>query len=145
MLKNEAQINLYSTNIWYNYAQYLLYPPYSVTLIVLYEDFTIQLANRMHSAFNKSIVFIRLLRLIVWYLIIEATLHYLYIPGLFSSPNNVIVHVDLYSLASIAYITGQFFHLKYVVIFGMPAFFAIFDRMTPPNGPICISRVCRYV
>ena len=39
---------------------------------------------------------------------------------------------------------GAFFHLKYVVIFGLPAIFALIDGMEPPDGPICISRVSLY-
>uniref|UniRef100_A0A915ECZ8 Uncharacterized protein n=1 Tax=Ditylenchus dipsaci TaxID=166011 RepID=A0A915ECZ8_9BILA len=39
---------------------------------------------------------------------------------------------------------GAFFHLKYVVIFGLPAVFARLDNMQPPKGPICISRVGLY-
>lgn len=40
--------------------------------------------------------------------------------------------------------SGQFFYLKYVVIFGVPSLFALIDGMTPPGPPICISRVSKY-
>lgn len=39
---------------------------------------------------------------------------------------------------------GQLFHVKYVVIFGVPAFFAALDGFRPPPPPICISRVSLY-
>lgn len=41
-------------------------------------------------------------------------------------------------------IVGQFFNLKYVVIFGLPAVFAHIDKMQPQDGPICIARVTLY-
>ncbi|GMS97582.1 hypothetical protein PENTCL1PPCAC_19757, partial [Pristionchus entomophagus] len=49
-----------------------------------------------------------------------------------------------YHMFSIAYILGQYFHLKYTVIFGVPSLFARIDGLTPPPPPICISRVSRY-
>lgn len=41
-------------------------------------------------------------------------------------------------------VSGVFFHLKYVVIFGLPSIFARFDNMDPLPGPICISRVTLF-
>ncbi len=113
-----------------------------MTLIVLYEDFNVQLANRMQNSHKSTLVF-RLIRLLLWYFLLEISLHFLYIPALFSSLHsiNIVKQLDLYSLASLAYLAGQFFHVKYVLIFGIPAWFAIADGMTPPHGPICISRV----
>lgn len=39
---------------------------------------------------------------------------------------------------------GQFFHLKYVVIYGFVSWFALIDNMQPPSGPVCISRIALY-
>lgn len=47
-------------------------------------------------------------------------------------------------VSCVAYVAGQFFFLKYVVIFGVPSFFALVDGMQPPGPPICISRVSKY-
>ena len=49
-----------------------------------------------------------------------------------------------YEVAAVAYIAGQFFHVKYVVIFGLNRLFALIDGLTPPGPPICISRVSKY-
>lgn len=40
--------------------------------------------------------------------------------------------------------SGSFFHVKYVVIFGLPSVFALLDGMEPKEGPICIQRVSLY-
>lgn len=54
-------------------------------------------------------------------------------------------HIKLLILVfSIAYIRGQFFHTKYVVIFGLYRLFAYIDGMTPPGAAICISRITKY-
>ncbi|EFO13009.1 hhat protein, partial [Loa loa] len=37
-----------------------------------------------------------------------------------------------------------FFHLRYVVIFGLPRIFALADNMEPADGPICINRLTLY-
>jgi hypothetical protein len=42
---------------------------------------------------------------------------------------------------SILLFLGNFFHLKYVVIFGLPSIFARLDNMQPKDGPMCIARV----
>ncbi|ETN69724.1 MBOAT family protein [Necator americanus] len=41
-------------------------------------------------------------------------------------------------------VLGIFFHMKYVVIFGVPSIFAKLDNMEPQPGPICISRVMLF-
>jgi len=46
--------------------------------------------------------------------------------------------------AKLQQILGAFFQLTYVVIFGLPSCFALFDGLQPPAGPICISRVSLY-
>ena len=57
--------------------------------------------------------------------------------NVFSMQLNVLVF-------SIAYIRGQFFHTKYVVIFGVPRLFSLLDGMEPSGAAICISRISKY-
>lgn len=40
--------------------------------------------------------------------------------------------------------SGVFFHLKYVIIFGIPSLFTLIDGLTPPGPPVCISRISKY-
>uniref|UniRef100_A0A914DN28 Uncharacterized protein n=1 Tax=Acrobeloides nanus TaxID=290746 RepID=A0A914DN28_9BILA len=136
------------------YAQYLFYPTYSITLIVLYEDFENQLnlvwkkVEKQETLWGPEMDFWffvkKAIRLIFWFYFIELFLHFIFVNALFNSPFTLISGLHPYEVSSLAYISGQFFHLKYVVIFGVPSLFAMVDGMQPPGPPICISRVSKY-
>ncbi|CAI5447013.1 unnamed protein product [Caenorhabditis angaria] len=127
--------------------QYFAYLPYSMTLIVTFADFLSQ--TRTTPAANPRISRIcrAALRLIFWYFAFEALLHVVHVNAIFAatSPGEIFARLNVYEIASIAYCCGQLFHVKYVIIFGVPAFFAReLDGMRPPCEPICISRVSLY-
>ncbi|XP_064600763.1 protein-cysteine N-palmitoyltransferase HHAT-like [Liolophura sinensis] len=82
-------------------------------------------------------------RVIFWAVVIEFTLHYFYFHSLQGSLS-VMMKVPLWGLAGIGYLHGQFFMMKYVVMFGFPACVAKVDGLNPPEGPKCISRICYY-
>ncbi|CAJ0579489.1 unnamed protein product, partial [Mesorhabditis spiculigera] len=126
---------------------YLLYLPFSITLIVLYEDFKKQLDNRKAANrwfyLTQSNLFFAI-RLAFWFLVLDLLMHFIYVNAIYSSPDTLLIGMNSYQLMSISYVVGQYFHIKYVVIFGIPALFAKIDGMQPPPGPICVSRVSRY-
>jgi uncharacterized membrane protein (DUF485 family) len=62
--------------------------------------------------------------------------------GMAMGSSNSFAYFHSYNIFNI--IPGAFFHLKYVVIFGLPAIFAHLDGLRPPLGPICISRISLY-
>uniref|UniRef100_A0A1I8ACR3 MBOAT family protein n=1 Tax=Steinernema glaseri TaxID=37863 RepID=A0A1I8ACR3_9BILA len=129
------------------FVQFLLYPPYTMTLIVLYEDFDRQMTQRENGDDPKNdfaTMAKKLLRLLFWAAFLDALHHVLYVNALFSSPFTLIKGLNNYKLASLAYTAGQLFHVKYVVLFGIPSWFALVDGMDPPGPPICISRVSKY-
>lgn len=85
-------------------------------------------------------------RVAFWTCVNDLVLHYLFFNAIFQDPF-VLERVKLVSLpqlASIAFISGQFFHTKYIAIFGFPSVVAKLDGMVPPWPPICISRVSLY-
>ncbi|VDM39408.1 unnamed protein product [Toxocara canis] len=136
------------------YAQYLLYPPYTSMLIVIYEDFDMQMSKvenqqqtekrwPLHLSFTWELLW-NLLRLIIWYFAFELLLHVIYVHSFFNVPFPPFDRFSNYELAATAYVNGQLFFWKYVIIFGIPSWFALFDGMSPPKPPICISRVSRY-
>ncbi|CAI2352310.1 unnamed protein product [Caenorhabditis sp. 36 PRJEB53466] len=121
---------------------YYAYLPYSMTLIVTFEEFTSQFETWLQKKEIdwqnlKSPIFFGA-RLVFWYYIFELLLHFIHVNALFNSPSSIV------NICAVAYVAGQFFHIKYVVIFGVPAFFAHLDGMRPPPPPICISRVSLY-
>uniref|UniRef100_A0A915EFA0 RNase H type-1 domain-containing protein n=1 Tax=Ditylenchus dipsaci TaxID=166011 RepID=A0A915EFA0_9BILA len=135
-----------------DYLEYLLYPMYSTALIVLFEDFHQQyesLRNRIGAKTEKALpsvrcILCRALRLIFWFYFLELALHFCHVNAFFNSPFTMLKGLHNYEKASIAYIAGQFFHIKYVLIFGIPRLFASIDGFSPPGPPICISRVSKY-
>ncbi|KAI6214417.1 MBOAT family protein [Aphelenchoides besseyi] len=83
-------------------------------------------------------------RLIFWFYLIELALHFTRVNVFFSAPYTLANNFHNYELFSIAYVRGQFFHTKYVVIFGIQRLFAHIDGMQPPGPAICISRISKY-
>lgn len=135
------------------YMQYLLYPPYTSMLIVIYEDFDKQMADveqqqeitkgMLPSSFSRELIW-KFARLVMWYFAFEFVLHFIYVHSFFNVPFSPFNRFSNYELAATAYVHGQMFFWKYVIIFGVPSWFALVDGMTPPKPPICISRVSRY-
>lgn len=142
-----------STNFVLNICEYLLYPMYSLTLIVLYEDFENQinaLRRRVMlnmwwpSNVNGQKLLFKAVRLLFWFIVIEIFLHYIYANAILQSAFTLITGLNNYEVACISYMAGIFFYLKYVIIFGLPSLFALIDGMAPPGPPVCISRISKY-
>ncbi|KHJ86650.1 hypothetical protein OESDEN_13591 [Oesophagostomum dentatum] len=106
-------------DVWQDHLVYLIYLPYSMTLIVLHDDFVGQLDRRLSHRSDPYRSFIDLRK-----------------SKALPRPRR--------EECAVAYVTGQLFHVKYVVLFGFPALFAYIDGLQPPPPPICISRVAHY-
>ncbi|CAD5221141.1 unnamed protein product [Bursaphelenchus okinawaensis] len=124
------------------FTEYLLYPPFCSTLIVLFDDFQKQRYNE--KKFNIKTTVCLAMRLVFWFSIIEMALHFLRFNAFFNAPFTTMKHLHNYKVVSIAYLAGQYFHTKYVVIFGVARLYAHIDGITPPKSAICISRVTKY-
>uniref|UniRef100_A0A1I7U692 MBOAT_2 domain-containing protein n=1 Tax=Caenorhabditis tropicalis TaxID=1561998 RepID=A0A1I7U692_9PELO len=127
---------------------YFSYLPYSMTLIVRFEDFHEQFES---WKLRKDVCWKSLrsatwfgIRLAFWFAFIDFLLHFIHVQALFNSPDSLVNSLNSYEVCAVAYVAGQLFHVKYVVIFGVPAFFAALDGFRPPPPPICISRVSLY-
>uniref|UniRef100_A0AAF5PHL9 MBOAT family protein n=1 Tax=Wuchereria bancrofti TaxID=6293 RepID=A0AAF5PHL9_WUCBA len=136
-----------SPSLFFRYIQYIFYPPYSIVLIVLFNDFDAEMTeieNGSMKCINYRILMIRLVRIIAWFIAFEIILHFIHVhavlvigPALFDTLNE-------YEIASVSYVNGKLFYMKYLLIFGIPSWFALADGMKPPAGPICISRIGNY-
>jgi len=83
------------------------------------------------------------LRIAFWTLFIEITLHYFYFSALMSDPG-VMNSLPRWALVGVGYCCGQFFMVKYVVIFGLPKVMTEFDQIKLVDRPKCISRIYLY-
>ncbi|KFD57948.1 hypothetical protein M514_01181 [Trichuris suis] len=119
---------------------YLYYFPYQLSLIVIYPKFRTQMES-IHTRKRNWLAAVWFgVRIAFWYSFIELMLHYMYFEAAIAD-RDLLEKIPLDTLSSLGLMIGQFFHLKYVVIFGFPAFFAKLDNMIPPALPICITRV----
>lgn len=53
-------------------------------------------------------------------------------------------HLLDWELAGLGIAMGHFFHLKYIVFYGLPCAWASAEGLTTPNLPCCVSRVHLY-
>lgn len=128
---------------FYNMFWYAFYLPYLNGLIVLYRNFPNQIEQRpnRNRDFKKTLWFG--FRILFWYLFIEFILHILYFNAIMSDPDYLYL-LSKDTLVTIGYAAGAMFQLKYVIIFGMPTFFAKLDKMQPLDTPTCINRITLY-
>ena len=84
-----------------------------------------------------------LARYAFWYLVTDAFCHVFYSSALSARPR-ILRTVDMWTLCGIGYAVGQFFHLKYTVMYGVPRAFFFADGMEDLPTPKCISRIHLY-
>ena len=57
---------------------------------------------------------------------------------------HIVNSLSMWALCGMGYAMGQFFHLKYVVMYGISSHIARTDGMEAPGHPACIGRVHLY-
>lgn len=78
-----------------------------------------------------------------WFVVNELILHAFYFSAL-QYDLDIMHKVNLWTLCGIGFAMGQFFHLKYVVFYGVPRPFLIEDSIDAPTPPKCIARIHLY-
>ncbi|GMR36853.1 hypothetical protein PMAYCL1PPCAC_07048, partial [Pristionchus mayeri] len=122
---------------------YAFYQPYLVSLIILYPDFERQLKERSTQQRDWRHIITFALRIAFWWGVTDLLLHFFYFESILLHTDDV-AKLDKNTFVALGMTMGQFFHLKYVVIFGLPSLFAKLDNMQPLDGPMCLARVCLY-
>uniref|UniRef100_A0A1B0CD87 Protein-cysteine N-palmitoyltransferase Rasp n=2 Tax=Lutzomyia longipalpis TaxID=7200 RepID=A0A1B0CD87_LUTLO len=93
---------------------------------------------------EKILIFLRdILLSIFWMVFLEGALHFFYVNNL-QTNENVVSQLDSWALYGFGYLLGQFFHIKYVIAYGIGMAFARMDDIDPPRKPKCISRIHLY-
>ncbi|KAL3982292.1 MBOAT membrane-bound O-acyltransferase family protein [Acanthocheilonema viteae] len=131
----------------FRYIQYLFYPPYSIILIVLFDDFDAEMTeieNSSSKRINYRVLLVRMVRIIVWFITFEMILHFIHVHAVLAVNPDLFNTLNEYQLASVSYVNGKLFYMKYLLVFGIPAWFALADGLKPPAGPVCISRISKY-
>eukprot|EP00092_Neocalanus_flemingeri_P032713 GFUD01035582.1.p1 GENE.GFUD01035582.1~~GFUD01035582.1.p1 ORF type:complete len:532 (+),score=158.44 GFUD01035582.1:59-1654(+) len=83
------------------------------------------------------------LRYGVWFTVTDVSLYFLYQQALTLHPS-IVSSLNLWALCGMGYFMGQFFQLKYVVMYGWSSFLARLDNVSAPPHPKCIGRIHLY-
>jgi len=98
------------------------------------------------SSFNKQYVFFTVtqaFRFLFWYLTIEIFLCIFYQNAISNYPAEV-ESLNMWAVCGLGYLMGQYFQLKYVMMYGTASYLARLDDVDAPREPICIARVHLY-
>jgi len=82
-------------------------------------------------------------RYLLWIAVTEMST-YITFQQAFTYHPHIVSSMSLWALCGMGYAMGQFFHLKYVVMYGMSSHLARLDGMEAPGHPACIGRVHLY-
>lgn len=85
----------------------------------------------------------QLIRISFWALFIEFQLHFLYYGALALHPV-MITRLPIWAVAAIGYCQGQFFMVKYLVLYGIAVQLSRFDGLSSIAMPRCISWVYSF-
>lgn len=88
-------------------------------------------------------LFLQLCRFSFWLFFTEICLHFIYVNATIFH-RDFVKNLDHLSLYGYGYTMGQFFHLKYVVMYGISTTLAEFENVKVPKTPRCIGRVHLY-
>ena len=94
---------------------------------------------------ERALAFLlRFSRYVFWWWVAELSLHFFHGSALRYHPH-LVEKQDAWTVAGIGLSLSQFFHLKYVIFYGIPRVFAVEDGITDaPPHPKCIMRIHRY-
>ncbi|XP_078599437.1 protein-cysteine N-palmitoyltransferase HHAT-like isoform X1 [Branchiostoma floridae x Branchiostoma japonicum] len=82
-------------------------------------------------------------RVAIWAVITEAAYHLLYFCEL-EQQISILENLPLMEVTGIGYLHVQFFHVKYMVLYGFSSTIAMLDGMEPPMFPRCVSALYSF-
>ncbi|XP_045460278.1 protein-cysteine N-palmitoyltransferase Rasp [Harmonia axyridis] len=127
-----------------NLLSYCLYLPVLFNgPFIFYSDF--KKNEQITLSFRERIIIIfkDLMRFIFWMIFIELALHFFYVNAT-SFQVGLVESFDDWALYGYGYLMGQYFHMKYLVVYGLSTSFAKFENIPVPSLPKCIGRIHLY-
>lgn len=82
-------------------------------------------------------------RCFFWFIFVNIALHFIYVNAT-AFQIELLQGLDLCTLCGYGYLMGQFFHIKYIVLYGLSTSLASFDNILVPALPRCIGRIHLY-
>nr|XP_020650259.1 protein-cysteine N-palmitoyltransferase HHAT isoform X3 [Pogona vitticeps] len=84
-----------------------------------------------------------IIHIFIWWWLAELMIHCMYMHAICSSPS-LLGTVTHWTLGGLALAQVQFFYVKYLVLFGVPALVMRMDGLTPPALPRCVSTIYSF-
>lgn len=124
------------------YAFYI--PLFFTGPLIVYKDFHMQeKLSQPCSRERLRDILLNIVRIMFWTFVNCTILHFFYAHALIE--NSVVLGKEnRWVLTAVGYFVGQFFMMKYIVIFGLPAQLARIDGFEPPTVPACVSYIYCY-
>lgn len=107
-----------------------------------YEASLNQTPVSLHRSWWTNLV-IQVLRYLLWICVTDISLYFLYQHS-FSHHVQIVDELSMWALCGMGYMMGQFFQLKYVVMYGTSSLLARLDQVDAPPHPKCIGRIHLY-
>lgn len=134
---------LHPRNIVEMFAYALYFPTLFTGPFISYSDFK-NTAFTSESKTNRLTIFIiKILRYGFWLIFIEFVMHFIYVNAIYFEIERI-VKFDSWTLYGYGYCMGQYFHMKYVVMYGFSTAIAEFEGAKVPPTPKCIGRIHLY-
>ncbi|KAF4517441.1 hypothetical protein B566_EDAN005050 [Ephemera danica] len=113
--------------------------------VVLYSDFRPSMDEKFTPWTRTRFLSLLggLLRYSFWMLVMDVWLHLIYSNALALQPK-VVWKLDSWTLYGLGYCLGQYFMIKYTVVYGLPGVLARAEGVKAPAPPKCIGRIHLY-
>ncbi|KAM4606977.1 protein-cysteine N-palmitoyltransferase HHAT [Polymixia lowei] len=110
--------------------------------IITYKDYIQQMQRPAEQSDREEAVFsyllLRMGRIFLWWLLAEYMIHVMYMHSI-QANETYLEMLPPWALGGLALALVQFFHVKYLVLFGLPSMLATLDNLVPPKLPHCVS------
>ncbi|XP_043257787.1 protein-cysteine N-palmitoyltransferase HHAT [Colletes gigas] len=134
-----------SRNFLWGLAYCLYLPTLCLGPLILYHEFI----NSMKGPFQvwklKELKHftLNLIRYIFWIIFANFSLHFLYFNAI-QYHSKIVEFLNPWALYGLGYCIGQFFLIKYVVIYGLNHTLCAIDHVKAPSQPKCVARIHLY-
>ncbi|XP_076281734.1 protein-cysteine N-palmitoyltransferase Rasp isoform X2 [Lasioglossum baleicum] len=138
-----------TSHFFRNFLWALAYSLYLPTLhlgpLILYHEFidSIKKPFQAWKLAELGCFLLNLARYVFWILFADFCLHFLYFNAMHYHPKAV-ESLNPWALYGLGYCMGQFFLIKYVVVYGLNRSLCGIDRIKAPSQPKCVARVHLY-
>ncbi|XP_015431321.1 PREDICTED: protein-cysteine N-palmitoyltransferase HHAT [Dufourea novaeangliae] len=142
---NCDDISYLSRNFLWGLAYCLYLPTLYLGPLILYHEFIDSIRRPFQTwALSELGCFaLNLIRYMFWVLFTNFVLHFLYFNALHYHPK-VFEVLNPWALYGLGYCMGQFFLIKYVVVYGLNHTLCAIDNIQAPSQPKCVARIYLY-